>query len=338
MAAPISRSWITSEYELDPMHNCAGGVDEDYFEFPHMALSSNYLYVTANVSRKPTRHLPCTTMMRFSLDEVATTVNVEYYSSDDTLANFTPAHGGTDTFYFATHEDADTLQVYTWPESVGPGSVVVTSIDHDAYLVPSEPGIRRLRLHALRNADESMRLTTMTVCRTGSVRRDTDRLTFMWDAPQGVDGQGTFDWPRIRYVMLDVSSGTPATTPLEDDSIYNADFAWFLPAAAVNARGHVGGVAAFAGGASTPIYPGCAAWIYDDYSTSFLPLEAMEVTTAAGNPDGDGWGDYYGARMSGLNPFQWIGSCYAVEMSGINSHVVRFGREARHLPAAEVGL
>jgi hypothetical protein len=79
------------------------------------------LYITANVYRKPSDAYLCTTAMRFSLDEVLVSINAEYFSSDDTLFNFSPAHGGTDAFYFATHDDADTLLVYDWPESVGSG-------------------------------------------------------------------------------------------------------------------------------------------------------------------------------------------------------------------------
>ena len=162
---------------------------------------------------------------------------------------------------------------------------------------------------------------------SGWLRRDTDELTFMWDVPQGTDEQGTFDWPRIRYVMLDVSGGAPSPSPLEDASIFNSDYAFFLPAAGVNTRGHVGGMLAFSGGNATAVHPGCAAWVYDDYSSAFLPLEHVEVTSALGDPDLDRWGDFYRARMDGAVPAQWIGSCYAVESAGIVQHVVRFGRD-----------
>ena len=153
----------------------------------------------------------------------------------------------------------------------------------------------------------------------------------MWDAPQGTDDEGTFAWPRIRYVMLDVSDdeGIPVLTPIEDSSIADPDFALFLASSAVNADGYVGGTLAMAGGTTfSPIYPGCGVWIYDDFSTGLTPLEWNEVTAAAGNPAiQDRWGDSYSTRMNGLITSQWIGACYAVEASGVTPHVVRFGRE-----------
>ena len=108
----------------------------------------------------------------------------------------------------------------------------------------------------------------------GWLRRDTHELGFMWDVPEGEDGFGPGDWttwPLIRYLILDVSGGTPNTTPAADSFIWNANFAWFLPAAGVNARGHVGGMAARAGGTGSTgaMYPGGNAWIYDDYSSDF---------------------------------------------------------------------
>ena len=319
-----------TDYKLRPEDTpgvCSGAVDEDWFDDPQLALSSNFLYITSNVRTKPSDLPKCTTTIRILLEDLPTgSVNPEFYG-DTAMYDFAPAQGGTDTFYFATHLDTDTLRVYTWPESATASGVGVTDIEHDQFLAGGEGDYDcepfGTGVNPCANEDDRVR--------SGWVRGDSHWLGFMWDVPQGTDVQGTFDWPRIRYVILDASSGTPALDPVEDSYIYSSEYAWFLPAAAVNHRGHVGGVAAFAGGTSSPVYPGCAAWVYDDYTAGTLAdavgSQSIVVTAAAGNATGDGWGDYYRTRPSGGNSNQWLGACYAVEGAGIAPRYVRFGRE-----------
>ncbi len=325
------------QYVIDPKDYCGSGVgtDEDWFDYPHLAVTSNYLYILSNSFRMNstnpgTSTYTCTTVIRILLDDPPTgAINTDFYA-DTSLFNFTAAHGGTDRFYFATHVDADTLNVYNWVEYDDPGSVTVTPIDHTEYLVEAAPGF------PAGGYDCTAAGAPTNPCgyeddriMSGWLRRDTSQLTFMWDAPQGTDPQGDFAWPRIRYVMLDVTSGAePLSAPLEDSAIYNDDYAFFLPAAGVNTRGHVGGMAAISGGTlASPVHPGCVAWLYDDYTSSLLPLDSHEVTVALGDPDGDRWGDFYRVRMNGLNAAQWIGACYAVEEAGVVPHIVSFGRE-----------
>ena len=128
---------IFTHYAIDPIGDCEEGQDEDFFNEPQMALTSNYLYILSNVFRMTsastsTATYTCTTAIRISLDAPAQSINTEFYS-DIGLFNFTAAHGGTDTLYFATHEDTNTLLVYDWPELVGPSGVGETAIEHDAY-------------------------------------------------------------------------------------------------------------------------------------------------------------------------------------------------------------
>jgi len=160
---------------------------------------------------------------------------------------------------------------------------------------------------------------------TGWLRRDLNRLGFMWDAPQGTDGFGTFPFPYIRYLVVD------ATTKalVEDYYAWNPNEALFLPSAGVNARGHVGGTFAFAGGlvGTGAIYPQCNAFVYDDVTGNSFDMPNLGVTSGTGNPTGNRWGDYLRARMGGLNPFQWTGTCYAMEGGTPRPRIVRFGRE-----------
>jgi len=94
-------------------------------------------------------------------------------------------------------------------------------------------------------------------------------------------------------------------------------------------RGHVGGTFAFAGGlvGTGAIYPQCNAFVYDDVTGNSFDMPNLGVTSGTGNPTGNRWGDYLRARMGGLNPFQWTGTCYAMEGGTPRPRIVRFGRE-----------
>ena len=142
-------------FEIDPKDNCIGGQDEDYYTSAHMSLSSNYLNLATNVSRKSSDDPDedvyiCTSMARFSLDSLPVSLTYDIFSSDNTLFNFTSAKGSAETFYFATHQDADTLLVYRWPEFVGGPDVDTYVIDHLAYVRSRRSWLHGLRLQASR--------------------------------------------------------------------------------------------------------------------------------------------------------------------------------------------
>jgi len=310
-------------YQLLPDGFCGAGGNPDWFDLPHMSRTDNFLYIVSDVYRKPADTHTCTTVIRISLDELAaggglTTTDNWYYSSS--LFNFGAAQGGTDTFYFAAHLDNDTMRVHRWPESVGAPSVTTVDLDHDNYLtgVTYDCTVSGTGVNPCGSLDD--RITA------GWLRRDLNQLGFMWTAPQGTDDKGSKPFPYIRTLVIDTSS-LPLTVA-DDNWVYSDEHAFFLPSAGVNARGHVGGSYATAGGTTSAWYPQCSVWLYDDIAGSSFGIGAnIGVTAGDTNPGSDTWGKYFRTRMSGLNPYQFLGTCYAIEGGTVTPRVVRFGRE-----------
>ncbi len=301
---------VWNTWNFPPTTYC-GGTTGFRFDRPQLAITSNYLYLAANIYNSSNAYL-CSTLIRFSLNELAAGggLNVGVYFTDSGF-NFTPAQGGTTTLYFARHEDTTHLRVYDWPESVGPESVTSVLVSHSSYLGSGyNCTIYFTSINPCATDDD--RLTT------GWLRRDTGELGFMWDAAQGTDGIGTFAFPYVRVLTMNASTKAVLT----ETEIWSSTQAYLLASSGVNARGHVGGTIAFAGGLQKP---NCSAWIYDDLTTSFNPA-MVTVTSGDTAPSGSEWGAYLRTRESGLNPFQWLGTCYDIESGIVTPHVVRFGR------------
>lgn len=296
-------------YDFPPVGNCAGAVAGDWFDYPHLTRSSNFLYLGSNVFTAADA-FRCTTLMRLPLDQLASASSLSFqYFSSQSVGSFKAAEGATDTMYFASQSSTTQTRVYTWPESTttltsndvaraasinGPFSCVVTA----SGVNPCGREDTRIQAAWLRRGTE---------------------LGFMWGSAQGADGLGTFAYPYVRVLTMNASS----KAVLSDAAIWNASFAWLVPSAAVNSRDHVGGTIAYAGGA---YHPSCGAWLYDDYSSAMLPLESVSVQTGTSSPSGDRWGDYLRTRRSGLNSQQWIGTCYAIEGGTVTPRVAQFGR------------
>lgn len=301
-----SNSWVAYSIGSTSL-SCGGNNPDTHFDRPQLTRTNNYLYIAANVYYNAGPFL-CTTMLRLSLKELAAQGGLSlstYYSQVG--FNFTPAQGGTTTLYFARHKSTTQLAVYTWPESAGASGVTATIVSHAGYL--------RTGYHCPITAS------------TDPCAGDDDRLTtgwlkggkwlgFMWDAAQN---GGTRPYPFTRVLVLNPS--TKAVVSRTD--IWNSSFAWFMPSSSVNARGHVGGTIASAGGSTKP---SCSTWLNDDISN--MPAFAhVKVAASDAAPTANAWGDYLQTRRSGLNPFQWVGTCYALQSGHVIPHVVRFGRE-----------
>jgi hypothetical protein len=107
--------------------------------------------------------------------------------------------------------------------------------------------------------------------------------------------------------------------------ISSADFAYVMSSSAINARGHVGGTIMRVGGT---VSPSCSVWVNDDISgMPAISSTALNAATGDTLPSQPEWGQYLRARRSGYNPFQWVGTCYAIQSGNVVPRFVRFGRQ-----------
>ena len=132
----------------------------------------------------------------------------------------TLTQGAGSTMYFATHVSNTSLRVYAWPES---GNPTATNISHAAYSTagvytcPGPDG----RDWCGRSDDRVM---------TGWVSNGL--LGFMWNAPKGSSGLGSFAYPYVQILLVKQSSMTAAG----QSAMSNPGYAFMYPSAGVNAR------------------------------------------------------------------------------------------------------
>ena len=318
--ALANNSWIY--YDFRPEDHCDGNdQDGDWFDFPHLSLSNNFLYLASNAFRSRSAatdagQFRCTTILRIPLDQLDAGGGISYryyntfWTNTGAFFNYTATHGATSTMYFTRHIDTTTMAVYSWPESVD--TPTSTNVSHASYL------------------------TSAYTCTSPGGRnpcgREDDRhiagwvgegfIGWMWDAPQGNSGLGNFAFPHVRVIRLNEST----KAVVQDQAIWSANLAWILPSTGVNGRGHIGGTIFTAGGSS---HPRCFAFLDDDLVSGLVPLTNFLVQSGTGSGDQDRWGDYLRTRKGGQLGNQWVGSCFAYEGTtpSMTPRVVRFGRE-----------
>lgn len=304
-----------------------------WFDFPDLAVSDNYLYVTTNVfnivsgggSGNDTYN--SSLVLRIPLDDLADgggEVSGSYWSNLNT-GTLRPVQGAGSRMYFGSHEDNNTLRVSYVDE--GSGSLNTQNVDHAGY-------------NGLGNNDN---FTANCSDGTNYAQRGSTRILgawhsaasgeigFMWNADEG----GSFPYPYVRMVRIDASNWNVQ----QQRSIWNSNHAWLYPSVHVNDRGHLGGTITWGCGGVN--WPHAAAWIIDDYSSPAFPsLSDFENYTFASSDDGPNdnqWGDYLTTRRMVPYGNTWVGTGFRLDGGGDEGDVVPeffwFGRE-RDMPPA----
>jgi hypothetical protein len=308
-----------SYVDLKPEDISGGGifVNSDWFDFPHLTVGTNDLYITTNVFTNGGA-FRAAQIIRVSLAQLAAgsgiVVTDRYYSTSPAL--YAPAQGTAGTVYFFGHASTSTLRVFSWPEG---GAVASTDVPHASYIqsAGSYSCVDTDGFDAC--AFESSR--PMAAWVSGG------KIGVLWQAGKGTDGLGTFTYPYVKILVLN-----EATKALQaDTALYSNDRAWFYPSAAPNGAGTVGGTVGWAGGSYKP---SCGVWISDansGASPAGFPMQVMQVAASTHNTSRNRWGDFLRARKSTTSAEQWVGTCYTLQGGNTNGFAepryLRFGRD-----------
>lgn len=284
----------------------------DWFDYPYLALSNNYLYISANVYKSDGVTFDGTTVLRLPLDALAATsafTGNAYVIGDKNpggalLFNATLTQGATNTMYWATHYTNAALRVYAWPE--GSATVSAANVSHTAY-----PNVGTYQCPGPDNRDwcgwEDDRVVTAWV--------SNGILGFMWNASQGSvpGGFGAFRYPYLQTALLNQASFALLGEPL----MYNNSYSFGYAGAGVNARGHIAGTVFYGGGA---LYPTLAAFIWDNLSPQPFPTvpsswETYTVAASESGPFKNRYGDFLTARQNYASSYTqntWVGTGYVL--------------------------
>jgi Putative peptidoglycan binding domain len=255
-----------------------------WFDYPHMALGNNYLYITSNIfSDKFQRSV----IMRISLNDLANAVAPEFTYYQDTPFTFTPIQGATDTMYWASHLSTSAMRLYKWSEAL-PWTGIQTanrSIPAWSMLVKGQGQCPSIGGNWCGRAD--YRITSGWIQRgpIGNV------IGFLWNANSGgiTEHGATFKWPYINAATFRASDLNYIGRPY----VWSPNFAWLYGFASPHDNGDLAIMAYFGDGQT--IFPSLAAGVIRNNVTA-SPWNLVNVKSSTNVPAENKWGDYIRVR------------------------------------------
>jgi hypothetical protein len=297
-SADGGQTWC--RYSIAPSNLNSMWTKDQAFDFPHLALSNNYIYVHTGMRGAGT---PDAAVVRLPLDPLrACTALGSIWWWGQVSHWAAPIQGATNAMYFGDHQgQSNSFRIFRQLEE----NSGITPFD-----IPITPWLLEegatCPIDAAQNCCPSKDGTNWCARSDSHVRAGwlaNGVLGFMWNAKQG----GGFPFPYIEAALFDVAHdfsyiGRPA--------LWSPNGAWHYPFASPNARGDVAGVAYFSGPSS---FPSPQFFMRDDLSSGAAWEAYQLIAGAAGNP---GWGDYIRVRPFQPSQVGWVASVYTMLSNG----------------------
>lgn len=293
--------WMYYDFEPELIEGIS---DSDWFDYPHLSISNNFLYFTINIYTRSDDYR-ASAIFRAPLSELATggNLSIGYYATGEDFFS-SPAQGATTTMYWAGHRTNSSLRIFSWPESSP--DITIQDVTHTAYPFRDNTCIDGDGANPCLRSDDRVLSAWVAGGKVG----------FLWNAARGTGGLGQFPFPYVHYVTVDEAS----KALVEDGAIWNPSFAFFYPSLAPNTAGKLGGVIGWAGGR---LFPSFGALVSKSASgTELSNLDILTVGVGNRGPNSDSWGDYLRVRQSSVDPSGWVASGYNLQGSGSGSGVV----------------
>lgn len=316
-----------------------------WLDFPDMAVSDSFLYLTTNVfprvpvagpgvtlcpgttcNRGATPPQTCCSVgaviARIQLDQLAQggALNFGFYT--DSHAPYRCTQGAHGTMYWGSHNSNTQIRIYRWAENSS--NIAWDDVDHAAFNTTPAAGMTA-------TSPDGTNFAGFADTRVLGAYVSNGVIGFMWNAAQSAPPATAFPFPHVWVVRFNEND----RTLLSEGQVFNNSYAFLYPSVQVNDRGHLGGMMAWGGGT---LFPNGLAWIADDFNNGTItPLE--NFTFAAGNsgPASNRWGDYSTTRINVPYGNTWVGGGYVLIGGTGNANVVPsfvwFGRERDTPPA-----
>jgi hypothetical protein len=202
--------------------------NEKWFDYPDLAVGSNYLYITTNVfGTKPTEQTMRGLILRVPLADLAAKngFTYNYFSTTDVLS-LRPTQGATDPMYFGSLETEASIKVYSWPESAAAptGRSIAVRRFSDGQRISLDPNNVNWLAKINPGGQFQGRITGAWVGQ--------NTIGFAWSAAQDSD----FANPYVRGVVL--NQGT--LDQPKDLILWNRSFAYAYPSLVANGGGKSG--------------------------------------------------------------------------------------------------
>jgi hypothetical protein len=260
-----------------------------WFDYPDLTVGAKYLYVSCNVLQLGTDAFSRSLLLRLPLAQLASyaDLDVEYFTTTE-VAGLRATQGASDPMYFGANRDRGTIRVFTWPE----GST--TAVQTDVHVQPWNDKEADWEAPGPDGYDWLPRADG----RITAAWQSKDRIGFAWAAAR--DSQHR--WPHVRVAVLDRKTRKVLAQP----NMWNPQFAFAFPAAAVNADGQVAFSVLYGG---NTLYPSHTVGLLVDDKQ----WELLNVAVGTAGPADGKWGDYVSIRPHGTDPKTWVATGFSLQ-------------------------
>lgn len=299
------------------------GAAGTWLDFPDLAVSDNFLYLSSNVFCTSGCNARGAVMWRVALNELRQPGSINFaFSYDAARQGFRFSQGARGTMYWGSHLTTAQIRIYRWADNSG--SINFDDVTHTAYNTGAMTADSPDGTNFAASADSRIQGAWVA----GGV------IGFMWNAAQG----NGFSYPHVQVLRF----AEVNRSLLSQGQVFSNSYAYLYPSVQPNARGHLGGTMAWGGGT---FYPNALAWIADDFNNNTItPLENVTYATGSAGPNEPSfgvynrWGDYLATRVH--RPFEntWIGTGFVIQANTAGNvrepHYAWFGRERDTPPAS----
>jgi hypothetical protein len=280
-------------YSIRPL-DVNGAWTNRWFDYPHLALSNNFLYISTNVFGPPPA-MPFLekVILRWPLDALQACAGFGYVYFPGFVSGWgQPVQGATTTMYIGDHGGlTNAFRVFWQPENSGSIFWVDRTIPAWTFEIgnASCPGPDGLNWCA--RADSRIQAGWVRQPKYDAI----GEVGFMWNA-LGAPGL-PFPVPYVEAVTFRQDTLDVTGRPLIWDSV----FTWHYPFASPNARGDLG--VTVSGGSATA-YVGTLFAIDDDYNARPPGWEVYYLRI--GDSGATAWGDYVRNRAYLPTQLGWV--------------------------------
>lgn len=352
-------------WDFQPKEINAGWVNQ-WFDYPHIALSAHSLWITSNMYDNNTpAKFKGAVALELPMDDLSRGKGFAYNIYPIDQFSPTPVQGASDTMYVGAHLGNNEIAIYSMTEGGGPYPEVDRYID--AYTVGYRQGSKETATDAAKHVMSCPGPDSINWC-----ARSDDRITngwtssgyvgFFWNArqggigycsPLGYDDSFHYFNPYSLFCTTSRVDDFPypyidgAVFDLGDDFryvarpyVWNTDHAWSYASSSPNLN--LLGIAAFYGGGK--YYPGENVAIqYIKEPLSSRPLSSgpsfSGLVDSNGGPSDSSWGDYIRVRPYAApdDPFNhlWIATAFTYNKNNpipgvdtVKTYYAIFGRDA----------
>lgn len=308
---------VDCTYTIDP----AGASNNIVPDYPHIAASNNFLYLSTNNLQNGSTSVGAQTR-RFNLSQIAscqsvTTNTFTFNSSSIGQRVHVPVENATTTMYWGQLDNATTFRVFSWPESTTSVSQTTRSVASSTFANPNCNG-------GTGNFDWIERSTAWTI--TGFRMRGATgggTLEFLWNvAPDSQHTQAHLHGAVFRTSDLSL---------LAQPRVFNNSNCFGFPALGANQFGEYALSVGFGGDnvANSGTSARGTVAVDDSSSAGFFFPSVQTTATGTHNRSDGRFGDYFTVRNNERCPNTWNATNYALlngntSASHVNARYVEF--------------